>query len=106
MLNARILPDLGSMLALIEASTGRRPDVVIGKPNAGLVDEAMRMTGLPKSALAIVGDRLYTDIATGANCGLLSILVLTGEATRADLTGSAVQPDLVMERLSALNPYL
>ncbi len=100
------IPDAGSMMAFIQASVGRMPDVVIGKPNAGLIDEAMRLTGLPKAALAMVGDRLYTDIATGANCGLTSILVLTGEATRADAAISDAQPDLIAERLSSLNPYL
>lgn len=100
------IPDIGSIMAFVEASTGRKPDVVIGKPHAGLVEESMRLTGLRKAQLAIAGDRLYTDIATGANCGLLSILVLTGEATRADLPASAVQPDWVAERLSALCPLL
>ena len=100
------VPDIGCIIAFIEASTGRKPDVILGKPYPGLVEEAMRLTGLDRPALAIAGDRLYTDIATGARCGLLSILVLTGEATRADLATSEAQPDLIMERLSALNPYL
>ena len=100
------IPDLGSMLACIEASAGRRPDVIIGKPNAGLVEAAMALTGLPKSALAIAGDRLYTDIATGARCGLTSILVLTGEATRADIESSEAKPDITVERLASLNAYL
>ena len=99
-------PDIGAIIAFIEASTGRRPDVVIGKPNPGIVAEALRITGLAPSQLAMVGDRLYTDIATGVNFGILSILVLTGEATLADVAASAVEPDLVFERLSAMNEYL
>ncbi|MEG2253585.1 MAG: HAD hydrolase-like protein, partial [Clostridia bacterium] len=54
----------------------------------------------------MVGDRLYTDIATGKNFGMLSILVLTGEAKRSDLETSEVQPDLIFERLSSMNEYL
>ena len=99
-------PDIGAIIAFIEASTGRRPDVVIGKPNAGIVEEALRITGLPTQALAMVGDRLYTDIATGVQFGMTSILVLTGEATLADLQASSVQPDLIFERLSSMIDYL
>lgn len=54
----------------------------------------------------MVGDRLYTDIATGLNFGMLSILVLTGEAGEADIAATGIRPDLVFERLSAMNPYL
>ena len=99
-------PDIGAMIAFVEASTGRRPDVILGKPNAGIVDEALRRTGFPKENLAMVGDRLYTDIATGVHFGMTSILVLTGEATREDLKQSAIQPDLVFDRLSDMNEYL
>ncbi|NLF28922.1 MAG: HAD-IIA family hydrolase, partial [Clostridiales bacterium] len=55
-------PDIGAILAFIEASTGRRPDLVVGKPNAGLVEAALRRTGLSVGSLAMVGDRLYTDV--------------------------------------------
>lgn len=99
-------PDIGAIIAFIEASAGRRPDLILGKPYAGIVEEALRLTVLQKDELAMVGDRLYTDIATGKNFGMLSILVLTGEATRADLESSEVQPDLIFERLSAMNQYL
>ena len=99
-------PDIGAIIAFIEASAGRRPDVVIGKPYKGIVEEALRVTGLQPHELAMVGDRLYTDIATGVNFGILSILVLTGEATLDDLKTSDVQPDLIFERLSAMNQYL
>ena len=64
------------------------------------------VTGLEKHELAMVGDRLYTDIATGLNFGILSILVLTGEAGEADIAATGIRPDLVFERLSAMNPYL
>ena len=54
----------------------------------------------------MVGDRLYTDIATGRNFGILSILVLTGEATLQDVEKSDVKPDLIFDRLSSMNPFL
>lgn len=99
-------PDIGAIIAFIEASAGRRPDVILGKPYAGIVEEALRLTGLEKQELAMVGDRLYTDIATGRNFGMLSILVLTGEASEADIARTGIEPDLVFERLNAMSPYL
>lgn len=99
-------PDIGAIIAFIHASTGRQPDVIIGKPHAGIVEEALRLTGLKPHELAMVGDRLYTDIATGVNFGMLSILVLTGEASLADVETSPVKPDMIFERLSAMNEYL
>lgn len=99
-------PDIGAMIAFIQASAGRQPDVVIGKPNAGIVEEALRLTGLPRQSLAMVGDRLYTDIATGVNFGITSILVLTGEAALADVDTSPVQPDLIFPRLASMIEYL
>nr|WP_162990670.1 GNAT family N-acetyltransferase/HAD family hydrolase [Maliibacterium massiliense] len=96
------VPDIGAMMALIEASTGRKADVIIGKPNSEIVRLIMARTGLAKEQIAVVGDRLYTDIATGKNAGLLSILVLTGETKLADLPASEVQPDLVFSGMTDL----
>ena len=89
-----------------EASTGRRPDVILGKPYAGIVEEALKRTGFGKGEMAMVGDRLYTDVATGVNHGLVGILVLSGETKREDLASSEVKPDLVFDRLSSMIPYL
>ncbi len=99
-------PDIGAIIAFIEASAGRRPDVIIGKPYRGIVDEAMRITGLRTDQLAMAGDRLYTDIAMSVKHGMLGILVLTGEASREDIVKSSDQPDLVFERLSDMIEYL
>lgn len=54
----------------------------------------------------MVGDRLYTDVATGVNFGMTAILVLSGEATMDDVKTSNVQPDLVFSRLAEMIPYL
>ncbi len=100
------MPDLGAMTELIYASTGRRPDRVIGKPERDIFACASRRTGVPMENNAMCGDRLYTDIAAGQKQGLASILVLTGETKREDLANSDVNPDLVLERLADLVPYL
>lgn len=100
------IPDIGATIAYVKASTGREPDLVIGKPYAGIVEETLRVTGLKKEEMAMVGDRLYTDIATGVNFGLTSILVLSGETTAEMAAASFIRPDLTFDRLADMIPYL
>lgn len=100
------IPDMGAIMAFIEASTGRKADVILGKPYRGIVDEALRRTGFILSEMAMVGDRLYTDVATGVRHGMTGILVLSGEATMADVETSDVKPDLIFGKLSDMIPYL
>ena len=100
------MPDIGAIMAFIEASTGRRPDLVVGKPNTGIVEAVLRRTGLKTNELAMVGDRLYTDIETGLRSGMLSILVLSGETTPDMLAAAERKPDLVFDRLADMNALL
>ena len=100
------MPDIGAIMAFIEASAGRRPDLIVGKPNTGIVDAVLRRTGLRVDELAMVGDRLYTDIETGRRSGMLSILVMSGETTEAMLARSQTKPDLTFGRLSDMIPLL
>ena len=100
------IPDMGAIMAFIEASTGRKADVILGKPHRGIVDEALARTGFALSEMAMVGDRLYTDVATGVNHGMTGILVLSGEATMEDVKNSDVKPDLIFSRLADMIPYL
>lgn len=100
------IPDMGAIMAFIEASTGRKADVIIGKPNKGIVDEALRRTGFALGEMAMVGDRLYTDVATGVRHGMTGILVLSGEATMEDVKTSEVQPDLIFGKLADMIPFL
>ena len=100
------MPDIGAIIAFIEASTGRRPDLIVGKPHTGIVEAVLRRTGLSVGELAMVGDRLYTDIETGLRSGMLSILVMSGETTEAMLAASDTKPDLKFGRLSDMIPLL
>jgi len=94
------MPDIGAIIDFIEASTGRRPDLIVGKPHTGIVEAVKRRTGLDVNELAMVGDRLYTDIETGLRSGMLSILVMSGETTEEMLAESETVPDLKFGRLS------
>lgn len=99
------MPDIGAMMAMVAASTGRQPDVIIGKPHAPIVEAITVKLGLPVERLCMVGDRLYTDIALGKT-GLRTVLVLSGETKVEDLTQSPFQPDFVMQNLAELEQAL
>lgn len=90
----RFMPDAGAMIDLITASTGKRPHVV-GKPNQDIIDAICRKYGFQKQKTAMIGDRLYTDIMTGVNAGITSILVLSGETTMEDYNSSNVTADYI-----------
>ena len=92
------IPDIGSMMAMILASTGRRPDEILGKPFLPLVNILSERTGFPPEQMCMIGDRLYTDIAM-AEHGVHTILVLTGETKRTDLPGASQRPEKVIEDL-------
>lgn len=100
------MPDIGAIIAFIEACTGRRPDLIVGKPNTGIVEAAVRRTHIAPAQMAMVGDRLYTDIETGIRSGMLSVLVMSGETTREMLASSATRPDYTFDRLCDINPLL
>lgn len=100
------IPDAGAIHAFIYASAGRYPDRVIGKPNGDIVDYLIERTGAERERTAMVGDRLYTDIAAGKKHGLKSVLVLSGESCAGDVEGSEVKPDLIFGSVREMIPYL
>ncbi len=76
-----ILVDCGSICACIAAACGRQPDIVIGKPNPGILTGILDKMGVAPAHAAMVGDRLYTDVKTALNAGACGVLVLSGETT-------------------------
>lgn len=95
------VPDIGATLAFVKASTGREPDVVIGKPNGLIARAAAEAFGVALEDVCMVGDRLYTDIALGA-CGCKTALVLCGESSLADYEASGLTATVVCRDLAAL----
>jgi phosphoglycolate/pyridoxal phosphate phosphatase family enzyme len=99
------MPDTGAMIALFEASTGRRP-IVLGKPEKITVDYiASRLCCQPQE-LAFVGDRLETDVAIGVRHGIPSVLVLSGVTNAEQHEASGFHADLVVPSLAELTNYL
>lgn len=76
------IPDCGAMIELLRSATGRKP-VVIGKPSAHMAAAALAALHATADETAMVGDRIYTDMKMAQDAGLTGILVLSGEATRA-----------------------
>jgi HAD superfamily hydrolase (TIGR01450 family) len=100
------MPDIGATIAFVRASTGRDPDLIAGKPNRIIAEQAARRLGVSVAELCMVGDQLDTDIALGASAGIPAILVLSGE-TSADRVASAPHPpDLVFPHIGVLADYL
>lgn len=98
------IPDCGSMIALITASTGVKPKI-IGKPFPEMIEALRERYGLEDpSTVAMVGDRLYTDIAMGNAAGITSILVLSGETKLEDVdaTNAETRPDVIVENLGEI----
>jgi len=100
------MPDIGAMIAFVKAATEREPDLIVGKPNSLLVEYAAERTGIPVSAMCMIGDRLYTDIALGATSGIPTILVLSGETKAHEIAGSPYQPTYIFKNIRAVADYL
>lgn len=91
------MPDIGAMIEAIRLTVGRTPDVIMGKPHKEAGARIASKYNLPPKKIAMVGDRLYTDVAFGKNCGFVSVLVLSGETDRKMLEESKIKPDYVLD---------
>jgi HAD superfamily hydrolase (TIGR01457 family) len=95
------LPGAGSILALLATASGKQP-LVIGKPNAGMYEQAMARLGLAPAETLMVGDRYDTDISGAIALGLQTAGILTGISTRAEFEQVATPPTLIVEDLPNL----
>ncbi|MBE7030326.1 MAG: HAD-IIA family hydrolase [Ruminococcaceae bacterium] len=95
------VPDCGSVSEMLFNATKRRPRF-IGKPQPDMALLAMEKAGFSKEQTAIMGDRIYTDIACGVNAGIYSIFVLSGEGVREDIDKYGITPSLVIENIRTL----
>lgn len=95
------IPDCGSICGMIKNATGKEP-FYIGKPEPTMVDIVRDKFGYTKEETVVVGDRLYTDIASGLNAGVTAICVLTGEATVEDIGVSENKPTYTFDSIKNL----
>jgi len=96
------VPDAGATLAALEALTGRRPDVLAGKPSSLTVEVVLDRMGLPAERCMMIGDRLETDILMGQQAGMATAVVLSGVSKRADVAVMERPPNLVLETIGEL----
>ncbi len=100
------LPDTGAYMAMFEATTGVRPTHICGKPQPGMIQHKIDALGLEPQRCAMVGDRLYTDMAMATRAGTKGVLVLSGEATMADVDAlgedAEQQPSLIVDSVDQL----
>lgn len=101
-----VLVDCGSVCAALKSATGREPDAVLGKPDPRMLRGLLQRHELRPEQLAMVGDRLSTDIAMARRAGALGVLVLTGEATAAEAARLQPPPDLVVADIAEFGEML
>jgi len=99
----RVVPDCGANIAYLEASTGRKLEVLIGKPSPIITRMALAGIGLRPEQCLMVGDRLDTDMMMGRTAGLDTALVLTGVTDEADLASWEPRPTYVLSSVAALS---
>jgi NagD protein len=100
------IPDAGGTIAALEHMTGRKLQLLAGKPSTLIMEVALERLGLPADRCMMVGDRLETDILMGQQAGMVTAAVLTGVATREDAARMPTPPTFVIENLAAIPPLL
>lgn len=96
--NKRYIPDCGSMCQMITHATKKEP-TFIGKPSPEMINILAKKYNISKENIAMVGDRVYTDIASGYHAGVKTICVLSGESTIETIEESDIKPDIVLDSI-------
>ncbi|ASR38212.1 HAD family hydrolase [Prauserella marina] len=96
-----LLPATGSIAALIERATNRSP-YYVGKPNPLMMRSALRSLGAHSEHTLMIGDRMDTDVHSGIEAGLQTILVLSGISTRESADRYPYRPTLVVNSIADL----
>ena len=101
-----VLVDCGSICACLEHATGRRPDITLGKPDPNMLSGILARHGLQPDQIAMVGDRIYTDVQMAHNAGAMGVLVLSGETTLEVADHADPQPHLTADNIGTLGRLL
>lgn len=101
-----VLVDCGSICKCLEHATGRKPDITLGKPDPNMLTGILRKKNLLPGQIAMVGDRIYTDIAMAQNAGAVGVLVLSGETTLETAREAANPPDVIAQHIGQLGEWL
>lgn len=94
-----MLPATGSVAALISTATGRSP-YFIGKPNPLMMRSALNRLEAHSETTVMIGDRMDTDIISGLEAGLRTILVATGATERHQVENFPYRPTMVVDSIA------
>ena len=92
------VPDCGSVSVMLRNATGREP-IFIGKPQPTMIRIVMEKLSCTPEETVVVGDRVYTDVASGYNAGVDTIGVLSGEAAVSDFRNTDTPPTYVFQNV-------
>jgi NagD protein len=95
------LPATGSVAALISRATGVEP-YFVGKPNPLMMRSALNAIDAHSETTAMVGDRMDTDVVSGLEAGMHTVLVLTGSTTREQAEGFPYRPSRIVDSIADL----
>ena len=90
-----IAPACGALVAPIEMATGRKA-YFCGKPNPLMMRTGLRLLGCHSAEAVMIGDRMDTDVISGMESGMSTVLVLSGVSTRETLDTYAYRPSIVL----------
>lgn len=99
------IPATGSVAALISRATGVEP-YFVGKPNPLMMRSALNALDAHSETAAMVGDRMETDVVSGLEAGMHTVLVLTGLTERADAERFPYRPSRIVDSVADLIPEL
>ncbi len=99
------IPDIGSIIAMLQTTTGEAPVEVFGKPGKAMVESIINKHGWQAEQIIFIGDRIYTDQVMADNINAQFILVLSGETNREDVETSN-RPDVIVPSVATLTKAL
>lgn len=101
-----VVPDAAGMIGAIEAVTGKKVDIISGKPSMIMAEEALTALNLQGSECIMIGDRLETDILMGQQAGMKTALVMTGVSKVEDIDRLNIHPDYQMKSIVSIQHNL
>ena len=100
------IPDCAGMIAAIEAVTGKKVEIIVGKPSPLIIQTALEVMALKPEDCILIGDRLETDIKMGRESGMTTGIVLTGVTDEKTLKESSIHPDFIFQSIADVENLL
>jgi HAD superfamily hydrolase (TIGR01450 family) len=104
--SGELLPDAGAVIGALEGCSGRKLEMVVGKPSPLAAEVTLERLVRSAGECVMVGDNIESDILMGHRAGMTTVLVLSGVTRRADLAHAPVKPDHVLESIAGLPELL